>query len=106
MEEEEAFHLHHAVFTRNMILIEYLLERKPLQFYDVVDSRGNTPLLLSIKLGFAEIAKLLIERGSTVEVESEGSYSVLDEALLSCRDYTVVKGEKTIKDILTSNVFQ
>jgi hypothetical protein len=52
---------------------------------------SNTPLMLSIKLGFNEISYLLLQHGFNFNVKSRDGYHLLDEALLSSRDYRLIR---------------
>ena len=52
---------------------------------------NNTPLMLSIKLGFNEISHLLLQNGFNFNIKSSDNYHLLDEALLSSRDYRLIR---------------
>jgi hypothetical protein len=56
------------------------------------DSNGNTPLLLALKCGYADIAYLLLDNDVAVDYLSDNqSFTVLDEALLSCRQFDIIR---------------
>jgi len=87
-----AYPMHYAVFHRDIFTIENLLQNmKSLQEYDINDNMSNTPLMLSIKLGFNEISYLLLQNGFNFNVKSSDGYHLLDEALLSSRDYRLIR---------------
>ena len=87
-----AYPMHYAVFHRDIFTIENLLQNmKSLQEYDIKDNMMNTPLMLSIKLGFNEISFLLLQNGFNFNVKSSDGYHLLYEALLSSRDYRLIR---------------
>ena len=50
LETDTAESMHKAVFNADFGAVEELLKIHPMTFYDVRDRRGNTPLLLAVKL--------------------------------------------------------
>lgn len=83
--------MHRAVFTRNMSRIEELLSSEEMIYFDVLDCHHNTPLMLSVKLGFSEIAGFLLKKGSSINRVSDNRFTLIDEVLLSCRDNVVLR---------------
>ena len=84
--------MHYAVFHRDIFIVENLLENMmKLEDYDINDNMNNTPLMLSVKLGFNEISYLLLQYGFNFNVKSRDGYHLLDEALLASRDYRLIR---------------
>jgi ankyrin repeat protein len=71
--------LHHAVRARNRRAIELLVSRRAV--LDLPNQDGDTPLLLALKLGYDEIAAMLIKNGADTNVRNKQGLSALHYAV-------------------------
>ena len=82
----ETNEMHIAVFRYDVEAVEALLRYKPVSYWDKPDDRLNTPLLLATKLGFINLARMLIGEGFSCDcpsVENGFEYHLMDEAVLT-----------------------
>ena len=78
--------MHVAVFRYDIDAVETLLRCKEVSHWDHPDHNGNTPLLLATKLGFVNLARLLIAEGFSCDcssMEGDFEYQLMDEAILT-----------------------
>eukprot|EP00033_Pygsuia_biforma_P003244 GCRY01003556.1.p1 GENE.GCRY01003556.1~~GCRY01003556.1.p1 ORF type:complete len:604 (-),score=49.22 GCRY01003556.1:198-2009(-) len=74
-----AFPLHRGVWNNNGAELNELLNSKQ---YDIeeTDYRGNTPLMLAIKLSHADCVNVLLAHGASPTAVGEGGWPCMDEA--------------------------
>lgn len=103
--EKHNYYLHKMIYRRDYDMINQLLNSKISNKSEILeekDHRGNTPLMLAVKLihlskDYGKIARLLLRHGSFPKVRDRNGWSVLDEA--------VEKGDKyLISEIFDSLV--
>eukprot|EP00903_Cladosiphon_okamuranus_P008377 g8055.t1 len=73
--------MHRAVYASDKPGLQLFMQTRP-QGLKQADHHGNTPLLLALKLGRTEMAWLMVRAGAELDVPSDGSFHLLDEAIV------------------------
>jgi hypothetical protein len=76
--------LHRAVWEDDVELLERLMQRHKEEL-EKKDSRGRTPLHLAATLGRTQCARVLLANNADPLVENGAQYSVLHEAVSTCK---------------------
>jgi ankyrin repeat protein len=75
----QAEEIHRAVIDSSLESVVTLIDQNP-GLLNVQDEKGKTPLNLAVELGFADIARLLVERGADVNLADQENWSPLHHA--------------------------
>ncbi|CAN0422351.1 unnamed protein product [Ectocarpus sp. 8 AP-2014] len=73
--------MHRAVYASDKPGLRLFMQARP-QGLKQADHHGNTPLLLALKLGRTEMAWLMVRAGAELDLPSDGSFHLLDEAIV------------------------
>ncbi|CAM9641271.1 unnamed protein product [Chrysoparadoxa australica] len=82
--------LHGAVYMNNAVAVRHMLQGDPKGYMHAgpggineIDCRGNTPLLLAVKLDLFEVATVLVQHGAALDIKSDGVFHLFDEAIMA-----------------------
>ena len=75
-----------CIFTHDHKFLEKIIKEKPLLEVNEVDSQGNSPLMLAVKLAYRhldyyKIIRVLLENGANPSFKDLKGFSILEEAL-------------------------
>ncbi|CBN76857.1 conserved unknown protein [Ectocarpus siliculosus] len=73
--------MHRAVYASDKPGLRLFMQARP-RGLKQADHHGNTPLLLALKLGRTEMAWLMVRAGAELDLPSDGSFHLLDEAIV------------------------
>ncbi|CAM9246680.1 unnamed protein product, partial [Ascophyllum nodosum] len=73
--------MHRAVYASDTPRLRFFMDARP-EGLKQVDHHGNTPLLLALKLARTEMAWMMIRAGAELDIPSDGSFHLLDEAIV------------------------
>lgn len=79
---EETLTLHKLVFNNDISGVsKYVNHSKSVQFADLLDQHGNTPLHLAVMLGHKECVQILLKHNHTVSVKNSYGWTPLQESI-------------------------